>query len=143
MSSKTKIVVLHMKEIIYTAIFALLGIILLLLLIFMFLPKTKETAAQTTNYNPGIYTAPVALSNTDLSVEVTVNETGITAIRFSSLDEETQAKYPLLQPAIEDLAKQIVDSQKLTDLQFSEDSPYTSQVLLNAIDEALKQSIPK
>lgn len=38
MSSKTKIVVLHMKEIIYTVIFAVLAIVLILLLIFMFRP---------------------------------------------------------------------------------------------------------
>ena len=42
MSSKTKIVVLHMKEIIYTTIFIVLGILLLLLLFFMFLPEKKE-----------------------------------------------------------------------------------------------------
>ena len=36
MSSRTKIVVLHMKEIIYTAIFAVLAIVLALLLFFMF-----------------------------------------------------------------------------------------------------------
>ncbi len=40
MSSKTKIVVLHMKEIIYTVIFAVLAIVLILLLIFMFRPDT-------------------------------------------------------------------------------------------------------
>ena len=38
MKSKTKIIVLHMKEIIYT-IFAALGILLILLLILMFHPK--------------------------------------------------------------------------------------------------------
>lgn len=38
MGSKTKIVVLHMKEIIYTTIFAALGILLILLLLFMFRP---------------------------------------------------------------------------------------------------------
>ena len=45
MSSKTKIVVLHLKELIYTAIFAVLGILLILLLIFMFLPDKKEKSA--------------------------------------------------------------------------------------------------
>ena len=50
MSSKTKIVVLHLKELVYTAIFATLGILLIILLIFMFLPNgkdkdTKETMA--------------------------------------------------------------------------------------------------
>ena len=43
LSSKTKIVVLHMKELIYTGIFILLGIVLILLLISMFTPKNSET----------------------------------------------------------------------------------------------------
>ena len=38
MSSKTKIIVLHMKEIIYTGIFAILGIILIIFLILLFVP---------------------------------------------------------------------------------------------------------
>ena len=48
MSSKTKIVVFHMKELIYTGIFILLGIILLVLLISMFTPE-KETSSPTVN----------------------------------------------------------------------------------------------
>ena len=48
MSSKTKIVVLHLKEVVYTAIFAVLGILLVLLLIFMFLPDDKDKAAKET-----------------------------------------------------------------------------------------------
>ena len=42
MSSKTKIVVLHLKELIYTGIFALLGILFIILLIIMFIPKDKK-----------------------------------------------------------------------------------------------------
>lgn len=52
MSSKTRIVVLHMKEVIYTAIFLLLGLLMIVLLLIMFGPsKDKETAAsvQTTS----------------------------------------------------------------------------------------------
>ena len=43
MSSKTKIVVFHMKELIYTGIFILLGIILLVLLISMFTPEKEPS----------------------------------------------------------------------------------------------------
>ena len=42
MSAKTKIVVLQMKEVIYTAIFAVLGVLLIILFIYMFLPKDKS-----------------------------------------------------------------------------------------------------
>ena len=40
--AKTKIVVIQMKELIYTAIFAGLGILLIVLLIIMFFPSREE-----------------------------------------------------------------------------------------------------
>ena len=46
MSSKTKILVIHMKELIYTGIFLLLGIVLLILLISMFTPDNSKKDSQ-------------------------------------------------------------------------------------------------
>lgn len=140
MSSKTKIVVLHMKEIIYTAVFAALAIILILLLVFMFLPKNKESKTNEEKYMPGVYTSTVTLNNTALEVEVIVDETHINSIRFSNLDESVTTMFPLIQPTIEDIAEQVYDSQSLDNIQLSEDSPYTSQIIVNAIDEALKKA---
>ena len=59
MSSKTKIVVLRMKEIIYTAIFIGLGILLITLFLIMFHPKkdAAQTASDSVQYIPGVYTA--------------------------------------------------------------------------------------
>ena len=75
MSSKTKIVVLHMKEIIYTVLFICLGILLVALLTFMFHPKNKETSSsKSTSYQPGIYTSQLTLGDKELEVEVTVDE---------------------------------------------------------------------
>lgn len=91
MSSKTRIVVLHMKEIIYTAIFAVLAIVLILLLIFMFLPKVRGSHNKTAKYNPGVYTSDLTVGDTTLSLEVTVSETEITSIHFSNLNETVSA----------------------------------------------------
>lgn len=140
MSSKTKIVVLHMKEIVYTAVFAVLAIVLIILLVVMFRPGRKETEAETEKYAPGIYTSTVTLNNTALEVEVTVDESHINSIRFSNLDETVAAMYPLVQPAIEDIAEQVYDSQSLENIEYSEESPYTSQVIIHAIDEALEKA---
>ena len=41
MSSKTRIIVLHMKEIIYTAVFLALAVVLAVVLFFMFGPGKK------------------------------------------------------------------------------------------------------
>lgn len=140
MSSRTKIVVLHMKEIIYTVVFATLAILLIILLLFMFLPKNKEAGANEEKYMPGVYTSTVTLNNTALEVEVTVDETHINSIRFSNLDETVATMFPLIQPAIEDIAEQVYTHQSLENIQYSEDNPYTSQVILGAIEEALKKA---
>ena len=133
MSSKTRIVVLHMKEIIYTAIFAVLAIVLILLLIFMFLPKVRGSHNKTAKYNPGVYTSDLTVGDTTLSLEVTVSETEITSIHFSNLNETVSAMYPLLQPAV-------VANQSLDDIQYTEETHYTSQAIINAVDEALKKA---
>lgn len=140
MSSKTKIVVLHMKEIIYTTIFIVLGILLIILLAFMFLPKKENNSSDTPQYVPGIYTSTVSINNTDLEVEVAVDSSHINAIRFNNLDESVATMYPLVQPAIESIAEQIYQTQSLENISFSEESPYTSQLILNAIEDAIEKA---
>ena len=78
--------------------------------------------------------------NPTVEVEVTVDESHINSIRFSNLDESVAAMYPLVQPAIEDIAEQIYDTQSLENIQYSSDSPYTSQLILGAIEDALKKA---
>ena len=140
MSSKTKIVVLHMKEIIYTAVFVALGIILIILLTFMFFPKKEKEVDSKAQYTPGIYTSTVTLNNTNLEVEVMVDDSHINAIRFSNLDETITTMYPLMQPTIEYIADQVYEKQSLDNIAYSDESPYTSQVILNAVKTALKKA---
>ena len=143
MSSKTKIIVLHMKEIIYTAIFAALGILLIILLVVMFRPGGKKQPADAhaeKQYTPGIYTSALTLNNADLEVEVSVDESRINSIRFSNLDESITTMFPLVQPAIEDIAEQIYKTQSLENITLSEQSPYTSQVILDAIAETVEKA---
>ena len=142
MSSKTRIVVLRMKEIIYTAVFALLGILLIILLAFMFFPKQKDSINNEQRYVPGIYTSTITLNNTTLEVEVAVDSSHINAIRFTNLDESVATMYPLAQPTIEYIAEQIYETQSLENIAYSDDSPYTSQVILNAIEDALDKGKP-
>lgn len=142
MSSKTKIIVLHMKEVVYTAVFLLLAIILAIVLFFMFGPGPKKnTAADTqSRYKPGIYTSSIDLNDNTFDLEVTVDSDKIKSIRLVNLSESTSAMFPLMEPALESLASQIYISQSLDNIQYSEDQKYTSMVLLNAIESALKKA---
>ncbi|MDE7067445.1 MAG: hypothetical protein K2O83_07205, partial [Schaedlerella arabinosiphila] len=80
------------------------------------------------------------LNNTNLEVEVSVDESRINSIRFSNLDESVTTMFPLIQPAIEDIAEQIYKTQSLENITLSEQSPYTSQVILDAIAETVEKA---
>ena len=143
MSSKTRIVVLHLKELIYTGIFAVLGILFLLLLIIMFLPgksQTPEDGEAGSRFVPGKYTTSVILGNSSVDVEVVVDANNINSIRLVNLDEAVTTMYPLMEPALNDLAVQICEKQSLEDISYSEDNKYTSQVLLEAISSSLEKA---
>lgn len=141
MSSKTKIVVLRMKEIIYTAIFVGLGILLALLLLFMFRPR-QDTPASSDQilYIPGIYSTTLTLGSQEVNVEVAVDSDRITGITMVPLSDSVATMYPLVQPSLQNLTEQICQSQSLENLTYSEESRYTSQVLIQAIKTALKKA---
>lgn len=139
MSAKTKIVVLHMKEMIYTAIFAGLGILLILLLIFMFLPKQKD-AAETMTYVAGVYTSTIQLNDHTMDVQVVVNQDEIQSISLVNLDESVATMYPLMEPAVENLADQIIAKQSTENISYSEENQYTSLVVLNAVNDAIEKA---
>lgn len=144
MSSKTKIVVLRMKEIIYTAIFLILGILLISLFLFMFRPGKEDAPAssQSTDsiYIPGVYTSSIRLGNEQVNVQVSVDADHINAIDLVPLSEAVTTMYPLMQPALDDLAEQICASQSTENLSYASDSRYTSMALLNAINNALQKA---
>lgn len=143
MSSNTKIVVLHMKEIMYTVLFAGLGILLILLLIFMFLPKnsSKEESASTAKYTAGVYSSSIMLNNMSFDVEVCVDDNHINSINLVNLSESVATMYPLMQPTLESVESQILATQSLDGLTYSDENKYTSLLLIDAIDNALKKAV--
>lgn len=143
MSSKTKIIVLHMKEVVYTAIFLLFMVILGIILFFMFGPgKSLVTGSEDIDrYTPGIYRTSVNLNNNNFDVEVTVDSNRIQSISLVNLSESTAAAFPLMKPALNSLATQIYSLQSTDHLQYEEEQKYTSQLLIQAIDSALNKAL--
>lgn len=150
MSAKTKIVVLHMKEIIYTGIFLALGILFVVLLIMMFLPDREKadslpeesivTTGTDTVYIPGIYTTELILGNQTIDVEVIVGKNSIDDIRMVNLSEAVTTMYPLLEPTFESICSQVYELQTLEGITYSPESKYTSLVLLETIQNSLEKA---
>ena len=147
MSSKTKIVVLHMKEVIYTAIFLLLALVTIILLFVMFGGKeSRETNASAsassaeTLYTPGVYTASIDLNGNSFDVQVTVDKNHINSVELINLSEATTAMYPLMEPTLEDIATQIYTTQSTENITYSDDNKCTSMLLMEAVEKALAKA---
>ncbi len=165
MNSKTKIVVLHLKELIYTGIFAALGILFVILLIIMFLPKSKngtppsegmensvpesstedfslnETPdAAEASYIPGVYTSALPLSGYSVDMEVVVNESGISSVRLVNLDEAVTTMYPLMEPTLASVSTQLTGGQPLSSVTYQDENKYTTLILLETIQTCLDKA---
>ena len=156
MSGKTKIFVLHMKEVIYTGIFIFLGLIFLVLLAIMFLPKgaavdsSMETTESndtdsgqspvTSEYTPGIYTATLEVSGSNLEMQVIMEQTGITDVSFTYLDETIETMYPLFTPVLENISSQLKSGIALSDITYEDSQKYTATILLDTIETILEQA---
>ena len=108
----------------------------------MFGPGKSQTtsAAGEGLYTPGVYRSSLTLNKNTFDVEVTVDQNNIQSIELVNLSESTTAMFPLVKPSLESLASQIYTSQSLENIQYSEDQKYTSMILLNAIETALKKA---
>lgn len=151
MASKTKIVVLHLKELIYTGIFIVLGICFLILLLIMFgsdkedatdnnIQKNTESAQVTTGeslYTPGVYKSTISLDGHVVELTITASEDGISSITMEPLDSHIATMYPLIQPTFDTIAKQMCNGEDVTT---ASDNRYTSSLLLSAIESALKSA---
>ena len=161
MSANTKIVVLRRKELLYTGIFAALGVLFLILLLMLLLPEKEpdipedvssgavaDVSAETVSadaantYIPGIYTTELILGSETVNVEVIVNDHAITSLSLADSDETLTTMYPLLQPTMDSLSEQICETQDLSRVTYSSESRYTSLILLEAIKTSLEKAKP-
>ncbi len=139
MRGKTKIIVFHMKELIYTLIFIALAIVLIWLLVFMFGPK-KNTEVETSAYVAGVYTSTIDFQGHTLDVQVTVDDDHINSVSFVNLDETVATMYPLMETSMDNIGQQVVSTQSLENISYSDDSQYTTKMLLGAVEDALTKA---
>ena len=143
MSRQTKILVLHMKELVYTAIFLVLGVILVILLVTMFgMDKKEAPAASPAAYIAGVYTSSIDFQNRSVDVQVIVDENRIKDISLINLEDTVSVMYPLMEPTIERLRDQNLEQQSLEGASYEAENQYTSAVLLRAIEQALEKAAP-
>lgn len=142
---KTRIVILRMREVIYTAIFVGLGILLLIILFFMFWPGkdsgSQEAAAGNLEkqYHAGVYSKELSMGDAAVNLQVTLDEDHVKSVKIVPLDESVTTMYPLIEPAVETISQQLQAGKEIAEISLADESQYTEQIILNAVQEILEE----
>ncbi len=137
----SRLFVVSFREIIYTLIFLILGILLIILLIYMFLPGNDESSEETVNtYIPGVYESCLSLEENSLTLQLTVDENRINSIELINASEAVAAVYPLIPSCLESIESQLKKGIPINELTVNEESKYTHILLTDAISELLDKA---
>ena len=131
-----------MKELIYTAIFIVLGIILVLLLSFMLCSKKDNEDNNQSKYIPGVYNTVLTINNQSVDVEVVVDKDNINSIKLKNLDESVTTMYPLIESTLLSITQQIYANQSLDNIEYTDSNQYTAAILIEAINTTLSKATP-
>ena len=130
MSKSPKFMVFHLKELIYTFILIVLGIALIITLVLMFSKDTTTSApASDCTYKAGVYSSYITLNGNPMEIQVVLDDNHINSITIENIDDSVATMYPLVKPAFEDIANQIVSTQSLENVSYNPESQYTYSVL--------------
>ena len=143
--SRTRIVILQMREIIYTAVFVGLGILLLIILFFMFWPdgkdENKEQAdnGKTAVYEAGVYSKQMTVGDSVINLQVVLDEEQVKSVEMINLDDTVSAMYPLMKPSVESISNQRASGVSLDEVVLSDEGQYTEKMILNEVDSVLDE----
>lgn len=149
----TKIVVVKLKEVGKTSVLAILGIIVLCCIIYLFMPNISTAKPDLNNqstsiinnqtpenlFKAGTYSSEIVLHSNPVSIKVTVSENKILEVSMINLAETQEVFYPLFGRSIDEIASKIIEHQS-TDILYTSDSPYTDEIILEAVENALKNA---
>lgn len=130
----TKIVVVKLKDVLKKALLTIVGLIILGVIVYFFIPKGDKTA-----YNPGTYSSNIILHSNPVSVQVTVSKDEILDIELVNMGETQEVFYPLFERSIDDISAQIIENQS-TDITASVDTSMTTDILIKAVEQALNEA---
>lgn len=132
----TKFVVVKAKELIKTAVFAVLGVIILVGLITFFLRMGDEDTGM---YRDGTYYGEMEAGGEVTEIAVRIEDGVIADISMEEPAEAVAVFYPLLETAVEEVGRQVVASQSLT-VEVDAENAHSARLVLDAVAACLEQA---
>lgn len=133
----TKFVVVKAKELVKTAVFAVLGVIILAGLITFFLHMGDDEDSGM--YRNGTYYGGMEVGGERAEIAVVIRNGEIADISAKEVPETAAVFYPLLETMVEEVGQAVVESQTLT-AEVPPDQVHSARLVLDAVAECLKKA---
>ena len=119
--SKTKFMVIKLKELVKTVIFAVIGAAIIIALIIMLVPKGSDA-----QYKSGTYTTNISMGDETAAVSLTFSEDKITDVTFIPTSSTLTVFYPL--------------AQSTDNIELASDYTVTGELILGAADACIERA---
>lgn len=143
--SQTKIVVLQVKKLIRVGIAIGIGILVIIIIAFMLSGKDgdsenkiSDTAAEG-KYESGQFTKEIQMGDAYVNVQLSLEGDHIKGLELVNLEKSVKTMYPLMEPTVEKISKQLVSGKDVAEIEISEESQYTEKVILGAVEQLLEE----
>ena len=133
----TKFVVVKAKELAKTAVFAILGVIIIVGLITFFLHMGDDDNSGM--YRDGTYYGEMETGGETTVIAVEIENGEIAAVSAEETSEALAVFYPLLTSVVEEVGDKVIASQSLT-VEVSPENAYSAQIVLDAVAECLEKA---
>ena len=133
----TKFVVVQARELIKTAVFAVLGVIIIVGLITFFLHMGDEE--NTGMYRDGTYYGEMEVGGEITEIAVEIKDGQIADISMEEPAEAVTVFYPLLETAAEEVGQAVVATQSLT-VEVEPENAHSAQLILDTVAECLEKA---
>lgn len=133
--SKTKFMVIRLKELIKTAVFAIIGAAIIIALIILIVPNNSNK-----KYKSGTYTTNITLGNETASVSLTFDKDTITDVSFIPITSTMAVFYPTVQTTADDICAQILSTQSTSSINVNSEYTLAGELIIAAADACIERA---
>lgn len=132
---RTRFMVIKLKELIKTVLFAVIGAVIIIMLIILLVPDKSDS-----RYNAGTYTTNVEIGEKTAAVTMTFTKNKITDVSFVPDDDMLAVFYPLAETAADSVCKQILENQSAENIALSDEYAVTGQLVADAVEACINRA---
>ncbi len=136
-----KIVILKRRQLLLSAILVVIAIVTVLIISFNTGNHSDDNIhLEDARFIPGLYNSDIRLSEYTLHLELAVDRNCIKSVNITNLNEEILSMYPLIEPSLQAVSKQLLDGVAIDAVTISEESKFTQMMLIEAIGSMLEKA---